>query len=168
VLLRFSALDAHTDVTARGFNFKEEKEITEFINQIEEHARIVITSEIKLSNQFDKYKINVPSDKWHDFLYYATMYIGEGAKTASEAAILGVPAIYVSNTRRGYLDELEEKYDMAYTIPDRRKALEKAVSLLHDSDLKQKWQQKRENMLGEKIDTVEFMVDVIEEYSPEK
>lgn len=162
VLLRFSALEAHHDIRARGFNFKTEKEILEFIKQIEKYARVVITSEINLSSCFDKFKIKVPSDRWHDFLYYATMYIGEGAKTASEAAILGVPAIYVSNTRRGYLDELEEKYDLAYTIPEREKALEKAISLLQYNDLTEKWKEKNEKMLKEKIDTVEFMVKVIE------
>lgn len=164
VLLRFSALDSHHDTAAKGFGFKTEKEVSEFIEKIEEFAKVVITSEIKLSSSFDKYKMKIPSDKWHDFLSYATMYIGEGAKTASEAAILGVPAIYVSNTRRGYLDELEEKYDLAYTIPEREKALEKAISLLKDKHIVDKWKQKNEKMLKEKIDTVEFMIEMIEKY----
>ena len=167
VLIRFSALDAHHDLTAKGFGFQDEDEVLDFINKIEEFARVVITSEIKLGGKFDKYKLTVPSDKWHDFLYHASMYIGEGAKTASEAAILGVPSIYVSNTRRGYLDELEDKYDLAYTIPDKDEALEKAVSLLQVDDLKEKWDLKREGMLDEVIDTVEFMVDVIREYGEE-
>lgn len=162
VLIRFSALNAHHDMTAEGFKFKEENETINFISQIEKFARVVITSEVKQGSQFDKYKLNIPSDKWHDFLSYATMYIGEGAKTASEAAILGVPSIYVSNTRRGYLDELEEKYDLAYTISDREKALEKAISLLKDTNLKEKWRTKKERLLKEKIDTVEFMVNCIE------
>jgi predicted glycosyltransferase len=168
VLIRFSALNAHHDLTAKGFGFQNEDEVLEFINKIEEFARVVITSEIKLGGKFDKYKLVVPSDKWHDFLYYASMYIGEGAKTASEAAILGVPAIYVSNTRRGYLDELENKYDLAYTIPNKDDALDKALSLLEVENLKEKWQLKRERMLDEVIDTVEFMVGAIEEYGQKK
>ncbi|MCX9084518.1 MAG: DUF354 domain-containing protein [Candidatus Methanoperedens sp.] len=162
VLLRFSALNAHHDLTAKGFDFKTEKEIMDFIKQIEGFARVVITSEVSLGSKFEKYKIKIPSDRWHDFLNYATMYIGEGAKTASEAAILGVPAIYVSNTRRGYLDELETNYDLAYTIPDREKALEKAKSLLQGKNLREKWIIKKDIMLKEKIDTVAFMVDIIE------
>ena len=83
---------------------------------------------------------------------------------ASEAAILGVPAIYVSNTWRGYLDELEDKYDLVYTISNKDEALKKALSLLQVDDIKEKWHYKREKMLDEVIDTVEFMVDVIEEH----
>jgi len=164
VLIRFSALDSHHDLSAKGFDFKSEEEVLEFIEKIEEFQRVVITSELKIGSKFEKYKLNVPSDKWHDFLYYATMYIGEGAKTASEGAILGVPAIYVSNTRRGYLDELEEKYDMAYTIPDKDEALNKALSLLREDGLKIVWRSKREKLLKDKIDTVEFIVNIAKKY----
>lgn len=164
VLIRFSALDSHHDLSAKGFDFKSEEEVLAFIEKIEEFQRVVITSELKMGSKFEKYKLKVPSDKWHDFLYYATMYIGEGAKTASEGAILGVPAIYVSNTRRGYLDELEEKYDMAYTIPDKEQALNKAISLLKKENLKEIWRSKREKLLEDKIDTVEFIANISKKY----
>jgi predicted glycosyltransferase len=162
ILIRFSALDSHHDLSAKGFDFKDENEALEFINKLEDFGRVVITSEVKIGSKFEKFKLSVPFDRWHDFLYYAKMYIGEGAKTASEGAILGVPSIYVSNTRRGYLDELEERYDMAYTISNREEALKKAIALLSEDNLKDKWQSKRNRMLKEKIDTVEFMLDIIE------
>ncbi|KKF99270.1 DUF354 domain-containing protein [Methanosarcina mazei] len=164
VLIRFSALDSHHDLSAKGFDFKSEEEVLAFIEKIEEFQRVVITSELKMGSKFEKYKLKVPSEKWHDFLYYATMYIGEGAKTASEGAILGVPAIYVSNTRRGYLDELEEKYDMSYTIPDKEQALNKAISLLKKENLKEIWRSKREKLLEDKIDTVEFIANISKKY----
>ena len=50
----------------------------------------------------------------HDLLYYATMYIGEGATMASEAAILGTPSIYINTLRLSYTDEEEAKYDLLY------------------------------------------------------
>jgi predicted glycosyltransferase len=162
ILVRFSSLDSHHDLSAKGFDFKDENEALGFINKLEEFGRVVITSELKIGSRFEKFKLSVPFDKWHDFLFYAKMYIGEGAKTASEGAILGVPSIFVSNTRRGYLDELEERYDMAYTIPNREEALKKAIALLSENNLKDKWQLKRNRMLKEKIDTVEFMLDTIE------
>lgn len=168
ILIRFSALDSHHDLSAKGFDFKNENEILDFIRKIEEFGRVVITSEIRMGSKFERYKLDVPPDKWHDFLYYATMYIGEGAKTASEGAILGVPSIYVSNTRRGYLDELEEKYDMAYTISNKDEVLNKAIPLLEKDNLKDIWRSKREKMLEDKIDTVEFMVNVITDTAKNK
>lgn len=164
IILRFSALNAHHDLEAQGFNFKTEKEIDEYVKALQQYGLVFITSEVKLSAELERYKLKIPPDKFHSFLSFSSLYIGEGASMASEAAILGVPSIYVSNTRRGYLDELEEKYDLVYTLEDKDKALEKAVSILQDKDALKKWQCKRNKMLNEKIDTVAFMVDAVEKH----
>jgi len=164
ILLRVSSLGAHHDIGVKGFDFKSRKEMHEFIKKIENYGPVFLTSEIKLDRELEKHRVNVPMVDFHSFVYYATMYIGDGASMASEAAILGVPSIYVSTTRRGYLDELEKKYGLAYTFKNREQALEKAVELLEDEDVKNKWQRKREKMLSEKIDTTKFMVTYIENY----
>jgi len=76
----------------------------------------------------------------HDLLYYATMYIGEGATMASEAAILGTPSIYINTLRLSYTDEEEAKYDLLYNYSDpktaQREALKKAIELLGNKNLK--------------------------------
>ena len=78
------------------------------------------------------------------------MYIGDGASIAAEAGILGVPSIYITNSRRwGFLEDLENNYGLVYTFPERTKALEKALSLLKKKDLKNEWNMKRERMLIE-------------------
>jgi len=168
ILLRFSALTSHHDIGVRGFGFKTRNEMQAFIKEIENYGRVFLTSEIKLGEEFEKYKVRVPTTDFHSFVYFATMYIGEGAKTASEAAVLGVPSIYVSTTRRGYLDDLEERYGLAYTIENREEALRKAKELLADENLKSKWKKKREKMLREKIDTTKFMVEFIENFVTNK
>lgn len=168
ILLRFSALNAHHDVGAYGFNFKTEEETLEYIKSLESYGSVYISSEIKLGNEFEKYRLSINPKDFHSFLSFSSLYIGEGASMASEAAILGVPSIYVSNTRRGYLDELEEKYDLEYTISDNKIALDKAIYLLKRENLREEWKQKKEKMLKEKIDVVEFMVDKIEKYGSNK
>ena len=165
ILLRFSSLTSHHDIGVKGFDFKTKGEMEEFIKKIADYGQVFLTSEIKLDSELEKYRVNVPTADFHSFVYYATMYIGEGAKTASEAAVLGVPSIYVSTTRRGYLDELEERYALAYTFKNREQALKKAIKLLEEEDVKNKWQRKREGMLSEKIDTTKFMVELIENYA---
>jgi len=168
ILIRFSALTSHHDIGVRGFGFKTRNEMQAFIKEIENYGRVFLTSEIKLGEEFEKYKVRVPTTDFHSFVYFATMYIGEGAKTASEAAVLGVPSIYVSTTRRGYLDDLEERYGLAYTIENREEALRKAKELLADENLKSKWKEKREKMLREKIDTTKFMVEFVENFVTNK
>ena len=164
IILRLSALSSHHDLGASGFSFKSEDELKKYICQLEECGRVVIYSETVHWQTIKDYQIEFEPKHLHDILFHSKLYIGEGATMASEAAILGVPSIYVSNTRRGYLDELEEKYDLAYTISDKDVALEKARELLQDKTLAQLWKQKRNKMLMEKDNVVEFMVCVIEEY----
>jgi hypothetical protein len=164
ILVRFSSLVSHHDIGVKGFDFKSREEMLGFIKKLEDYGQVFLTSEIKLDREVEKYRVNVPTTDFHNFVFFATMYIGEGAKTASEAAVLGVPSIYVSTTRRGYLDELEEKFGLAYTIKNKEQAFEKAVELLEDKDIKNKWKIKRERMLSEKIDTTKFMVKIIKNY----
>lgn len=161
ILLRLSALNAHHDIGAHGFSFKTEEETLEYIKALEVYGSVYISSEVKLGGTLEKYKLNIDPKDFHSFMSFCSLYIGEGASIACEAAILGMPSIYVSNTRRGYLDELEEKYGLAYTISDSKVALDRAVSLLKTDGLKKEWQSKRNKMLKEKIDVVEFITNVI-------
>lgn len=164
IILRLSAFDSSHDINAVGFNFKTEYELIQFINKLECYATVFVFSEtLKWQTIADHSLIISPQD-FHDIIYHSQLYIGEGATMASEAAILGVPSIYVSNTQRGYLNELEEKYDLVYTISSRNEALEKAVEILENDSSISEWRLKRDIMLSEKIDIVEFMVDAIEKF----
>jgi predicted glycosyltransferase len=161
IILRLSALASHHDVGANGFSFETEDELKDYISTLEKYWRVIISSETDHWSTIADYQLKFDHKDLHDILYFAKLYIGEGATMASESAILGVPAIYVSNTRRGYLDELEKTYGLAFTIMDKQDALEKAIELLQDEGSTKSWKEKRELLLDDKIDVVEFMVDVI-------
>lgn len=162
IILRLSALSSHHDIGASGFSFKSEEELKEYIEVLGEYGKVIISSEVAPWKTIEEYQLKFKPSELHDILFHSKLCIGEGATMASEAAILGVPSIYVSSTQRGYLNELEEKYGLAYTISDNKAALHKAISLLKKDKLKEEWQLKRLKMLEEKIDVVEFMVIVIE------
>lgn len=163
IILRLSALASHHDINASGFSFKNEKELNNYINELEKYGRVIISSEKDNWDLIKKYQLKFQSKDLHHILYFAKMYIGEGASMASEAAILGTPSIYVSNTRRGYLNELEEKYELVYSISERKEALIKSIKIL-ERDYKKIWYEKRARMLHEKIDVVRYIVNSIESY----
>ena len=162
IILRLSALSSHHDINATGLNFKTEEELREYVDQLERYGRVIISSETTGWQTVRDYQLKIDPKNLHDLIAFSSLCIGEGATMASEAAILGVPSIYVSNTRRGYLNELEDKYGLVYTISDRKVAMDKAVYLLKKDELKTEWQLKRTKMLEEKVDVVEFIVGAIE------
>ena len=160
-ILRSVSWSASHDVGQRGIKNK-----IELVKELGKYGKVFITSEGKIEGDLEKYKIKVPPEKMHDLLYYATMYIGEGATMASEAGILGTPSVYISSLvgTMGNFEELEARCGLVYSFRDPNQALEKALELLDNNKIKEKWQKKREKLLEEKIDVTMFMTDFIENY----
>jgi len=161
IIVRFVAWDAHHDIGQHGIHNK-----VGLVKALEQHGRVLITSEGALPEELQPYQIRVSPEKLHDLLYYATLHVGEGGTTASEAAVLGTPSIYVSSLvgTMGNFIELEETYDLLYSFTDGNAALGRAIEILQDPESKGKWRTKRERLLADKIDVTAFMIWFIENY----
>jgi uncharacterized protein len=130
------------------------------------HGRVLISSEGELPEELAPYLSTVSVDKIHHVMAFATLYVGESATMASECAVLGVPAIFIATTGRGYTTEEEKKYGLVFNFTDKEQdvAFDTMRELLARPQLKQEWQVRRERMLAEKIDVGEWLVDFIENY----
>lgn len=162
VLLRFVSWSASHDVGQSGITDKKR-----LICELEKFGRVFITSEESLGRAFEKYRVPLPPERLHDLLYYATLYVGEGATTASECAVLGTHAVYVNTLKAGVQEEEEERYGLVHTISDilsREFTIQRAVELLENSNLRTLGKQKREKLLKDKIDLTAFMVWFIENF----
>jgi hypothetical protein len=163
VVLRFVSWNASHDIGQHGIQSR-----IELVKELEKYGSVLITSEGPLGKELEKYKIKVSPEKLHDLLYYATLYIGEGATTASECAVLGTHAIYTNTLRLGYTDEEEDKYNLVYNFSDKntmeKHTFDKALELLDNKDLKNEGKKKREILLKDKIDVTAFMIKLIENY----
>jgi predicted glycosyltransferase len=163
-ILRFVSWGAHHDVGHHGIKNK-----VALVQEVEKFGKVFITSEGPLDPEFERYRIRVPPEKIHHLLYYATLYVGEGATMAVESAILGTPSIYISTLAgtMGNFSELEKKYGLLFNYSDSESALRKTIEILKDSELKKTWRLKRAALLREKINVTDFMVKLIENL-PEK
>jgi len=158
-IIRFVSWQAIHDLGEKGFSIAGKRRL---IKELGRYGRVIITSESHLPEEFEKYKMPISPTKIHDLLYYATLYIGEGATMASEATVLGTPAIFVSSITAGTLEEQEKRYGLLYSFRNEDEAIKKALDLLKTKELKQQWQKKREIMLKDKIDVTAWIVDLIE------
>ena len=81
---------------------------------------------------------------------------------ASEAAVLGTPAVYIAKTGRGYTDEQEQRYDLVRHVqPTRFPAAIEAIDAYLASDPGD-IESRRQQLLADKIDVTEWMVDWFE------
>lgn len=158
-VVRFVSWQASHDINQKGLDVAMKRAI---VHTLEKHGRVIITSETSLPSEFEKYRMAVSPEKIHDLLYYATLYVGEGATMASEAAVLGTPAVYVNHLQLGYLRD-HEKYGLVYNFTTFRPTLAKIRSLVDSGIHKKMFDSRRKKMLADKIDLTQWMVDFISE-----
>ena len=160
ILLRFVSWTASHDLGEKGFS--SEAKIS-LVKELSARARVFISAENKLPDELESYRLPVSPEKLHDVLFYATLYIGEGATTASECAVIGTPAIYVNPLSSGTLEE-QERLGLLHSFRNPAGVLEKALELLNKPDLKVEFRWCRDVMLSQTIDVTGFMVWFVENY----
>jgi len=166
IVMRLVAWSSGHDFGDKGFT-----DLAAVIKILSHYGRVLISSERDLPETLEAYRISTSPEEMHHLLYYARLFVGESATMASESAMLGTPAVFISTSTRGYTNEQESKYDLVYTFSDpingQRQGLNKTLEILEDPEAKKKWRLKRERMLAEMIDVTEFIVDVVERYGLE-
>lgn len=161
-IVRFVSWHASHDIGYHGFSIDDKVNI---INEIEKCAIPIITSEGEIPEKLRKYQLKIPPHRIHDALNYASLYVGEGATMASEAAVLGTPGIYTNDLKVGYVDE-EEKFGLIKQFSPSsnniQQIIETTTSFLEKSS--NHWNELKENLLKIKIDVTAFMIWFLENY----
>jgi len=138
------------------------------VEEFSRYGRVFITSESKMPDHLEKYRLDIPPQRIHDALYYASLLFGESATMASECSVLGTPAIYLDDSGRGYTDEQERLYGSVFnfreTIEDQGRAIGKGAELLGREGAKEEWGRKRERLLKDKIDVTCWVADMVRGY----
>ena len=154
---RFSSWDSSHDLGQGGFD-----DVTDVVEHLRDWgATVRLTAETDLPPELEQYRLSVAPERIHDLLYYADLTLSEGATMAAESAILGTPAVYVNTLSMGYTTELADRYGLLYHYPGEHRhvyGLEKATEILALDD-DGKWDRRRDELLAEKRDTTDVIVD---------
>jgi len=163
-IIRFVGWHATHDIGKKGILNQNKLKL---IEQLSKYIKVFISSERPLPAEFEQYQIKIKPEQLHDALYYAQLFIGEGATTASESAVLGTPAIYINSSQFGSTDD-QAKYGLLFSYidspEDQEKALSKAIEIAQIDNIKSEFATKRQALLNNKIDVTAFLVWFIENY----
>lgn len=164
-IMRFNVFKAHHDVGTRGLSLEQKLKLVELLKPL---GRIFITTEREIEPELQSYQMTVPPEKAHSLMAFASFFIGDSQTMTSEAAMMGVPSIRCNTFagRISYLEEQEHKYGLTFGFhPDNfEQLLIKLKELLQLQNLKKEWQNRRKNMLKDKIDLAAFMTWFVEYY----
>ena len=153
IVIRLSAWNTFHDINQEGIG----SAVFEFVNRFKDTWRIVISAEEnQLPEELRPYAMPVPPEDFHHVLGFARFVLTEGASTASEAACLGIPTVYINSTEpRGYLQMLEERYGLIRNFRDVAEGMPVALDWCAALD-----QQAIENLKAERVRLVEDHCDV--------
>lgn len=158
-LLRFVSWNASHDIGQGGLTSDEKIRL---VNELNHYGRVYISSENKLLGPLSQYQIDINPERLHDVIAGATFVISEGATIASEAGVLGVPAIYVNSLIRCSPSDLQ-KYGLVFNFGNGAGILEKAKKILESNSM-DVFHKARQHLLSEKIDVTAFLVWFVENY----
>ena len=95
---------ANHDIGKSGWSGDRLHQVVEFLRQ---RGRVHVSSEVPLPDSIASLRYRGTTTDVHHLLGHCRLVVGESATMASEAAILGVPAIYCGRDFPGYVSELE-------------------------------------------------------------
>ena len=170
-IIRFAQLKAYHDLhaDASGINTELAHKI---ISILKPHGQVYITSERKLDDDLEIYRLSINPLDIHHVLFYSTLYIGDSQSMAVESALLGVPNIRFNDFvgKIGILNELEDKYHLTIGIPASNKEalLCKIDEIIKKQNIKEIYQENRKAMLSDVIDVNSFYSWFFENYPDSK
>ncbi|MCC5940158.1 MAG: DUF354 domain-containing protein [Balneolaceae bacterium] len=168
VLVRFVSESATHDQGRKAVGDDFKKKLVETLSSVKQ---VWISSEDPLPRELESFRLRVPPEKIHDVIAHASLLVGGSATMSSEAAVLGVPSVLISQNRWGYIHELEEKYGLVHyfrsDVKSQEAAISKAVSILEENN-PEKWQAKRAEILKTKRNMTEILMELIQNHKTKK
>lgn len=154
-IVRFVGWGAGHDLGKRGLSDAQKREA---LAALAAQTRVLISSEGPLPPDLEPQRLALDAHRLHHLMAYASLVFGESGTMPSEAALLGVPSVYLNPLRLGYLEELEARYGIVSTYSPERlaQALDRAVSLLRQGD-PEHWRAVARRIVAEKIDVSEML-----------
>ncbi|MCL6259685.1 DUF354 domain-containing protein [Aquiflexum sp. TKW24L] len=164
IFLRFVSWGAFHDQGQMGFS--DEYKIT-LVQKLSEKYEVFISSEGDLPHQLQPFQIKVKPNRVHHVLYFADLFIGEGATMASECAALGTPAIYVNSLDAGTLQRQAED-GLIINKRYQEGILEEAYKILKDLGYKIRLREKIKSLNQERYNLTDFLTWLVAEYPASK
>ena len=165
IMVRFVAWKATHDVNHRGIPPHLKSKSVETFHK---YGQVLISSESVLPEHLRKYQIKINPIHIFDIMAKCRVVFGESATMASEAAVLGVPAIYIDSVSRDYTLEQERKYGLVYNFREEPEEIEQAtrktVDILKNPVSASLYSDKRRKLLRDKIDVTGFLKRFILNY----
>ncbi len=163
-IVRFNAFKAHHDINKTGMNLHQKRQL---IQVLQKYGQVYITTENLIDSEFQEFQCKVPPQEMHNLMKEASLFVSDSQTMTTESALLGVPA-FRCNSFAGELaniNEIEYNWGLVFSYkPHEFDLMLQNIEDLLSRQYAEEWQAKREQMLNQKINVLEFWKWFIEQY----
>ncbi|MFP4433420.1 MAG: DUF354 domain-containing protein [Phycisphaerae bacterium] len=155
-VIRLVGWGAHHDVGHHGF---DRAGLVRFVEELSGNVQPYITVEGELPADLEHYRLAIPYRQIHHVLALASLYVGEGATMASEAAVLGTPSVYVNTLDAGTIEMFIQAGLMTRST-DAHEIRQTCLAIAtRPDDARRKALDARNAWLAEQTDVSQFIVE---------
>lgn len=157
-LVRFVSWQASHDTGRRRPGPETQREIVERLGR---HGRVLISAEGPLPADLEPLRLTADPVDIHHLLAHARVIAGDSGTMSSEAAMLGVPAVYVSDLGAGVLSDQQNRWGLLrHLTMDMLDELPAALETMAGMPQAERTE-RRSRMLDGSVDTTTWLFDYI-------
>lgn len=127
-----------------------------------------ISSERKLEEEFERYRIPFKASDMHSAMAGARLVVSDSQSMTVESAMMGIPSVRFNDFagKIGILNELENTYGLTYgfNTSQSRLFVERLMQLLNNPDIGDLWQERKKLMLNDKVNSASFYYNLALNY----
>lgn len=139
------------------------REKMDIVRDMSEHREVVVDGRGSVPEPLEEYVPSIPLKRYNHLLANAELVLGDDPIICSEAGVLGIPWIFVSDTSTPTLEEQEIKYEIGSQVESVEEADELAEMILTE-EIQPDFDRSRREIFNDKIDLTEWMIKFTEVY----
>ncbi len=159
--IRVVAWHANHDLGKSGWSDALLRAVVDLLSR---RGRVHLSSERPLPPDLEPYLYSGPITEVHHLLAHCRLYIGESATMTAEAAVLGLPAVFLGDDFRGYLVELEREnlaaQVRAASVPAVTEALEGLLAVPAEE-----WRARRDAYVAARPNLARYIVEALDRHA---
>jgi uncharacterized protein len=159
VILRFVSWEATHDWARKPMATDFKRTI---VSIVKDKYRLFISAEGYLPPDLEQYRLRIRPCNLHDAMAFASAVVGDGSTTITEAAALGVPALYISPFAGSFgVIEFYKKYGLLSSSKSQRESINILQEYLRNPATEDR-KILKSRMLSETIDVACYIADQCE------
>ncbi|MFW5952580.1 MAG: hypothetical protein ACOCSJ_00290 [Candidatus Natronoplasma sp.] len=144
-------------------NSLQRREKMDIVRSLEDHCEVLVDGRGSVPEPLEEYTPSISIVDYNHLIANAKLALGDDPIVSSEAGVLGVPWILISDSTSPTLEEQEVHYEIGTQVTDIEEAEELADMILAE-EIDPNFERVRKEILKDKKDLTDWMMRLVEGY----